>query len=415
MLSNIENRVRFDVFISYSSANNDAAHKLLDALKATGIKCFFAPNDINRFVYDDAEDQFVSPLKNALIRSCQCVALLSKAYLASAWCELELIGAFNLSKPKGRRTLHLYQLEEVKDQVIGQLHGYIRDGTFDDVVRAVVKAKNASDLKVGTNLGNNPRQPFVDLPLRKYYEPPGAAPRAPWGFDSRSPRATPGAPSYSSYQDLVREYMVQINRLGGPPSPFEENRELELKLVIPNLPDKYAFINKRAREDANRLLREGVSPTPWRPSFRDIWADASEARDQQGDTADVQNRFGLVKFWEGNWQQALNCFQKAVQMRNPPDDADVAYLAATYYQMKDYQKAADLLAPLSGKKHFLVAKVLVMILARLGRVEEAARQRDIVMGIAPDFNLLQERVDTWFLKNKDLEHWIEGLNLAGFR
>lgn len=41
-------------------------------------------------------------------------------------------------------------------------------------------------------------------------------------------------------------------------------------------------------------------------------------------------------------------------------------------------------------------------------------QKDIVLKIAPNFRMFKERVDMWFIKNDDLDHWIEGFEMAGF-
>ena len=408
------NAVQYDVFISYSTKNTEAAERLAGALGAAGFAYFYAPNDITRFLFKEAENQFVMPLLNAQLRSCQCVALVSGAYLDSPWCELELMGAFNLSIHGGGRALHLSLLEDVKERLIGQLHGYGRSGTFGDLIKAVAAAKQSCKLRVGDDLGVNPPKSFVDLPLRKYYEPPGHAPRAPWRFDARTPRGYPGGPSYEVYQELVREYMVQMKKLGGPPRLFlEDDEQYKLKLQIPNLPEKYAFINERAYADAARLLREGISPTPWRPSFSEIWRDA-EAAQAEGDSPTIQRRFGLVEFWEGNWSRALEHFERAVQMEDPPDSANVAYLAASYYQSKDYRKAVELLEPFADTNNYLVSKVLAMSLAKLGRKDVAALHREIILGIEPGFTTLKERTETWFVNNDDLDHWIEGLLEAGF-
>ncbi len=61
-------------------------------------------------------------------------------------------------------------------------------------------------------------------------------------------------------------------------------------------------------------------------------------------------------------------------------------------------------------------RVLAAAYAQLGRIEEAQNETEIILGEEPDLSLKSIReTDTLVWKKLgDLEHWLEGLRLAGF-
>ncbi len=60
-------------------------------------------------------------------------------------------------------------------------------------------------------------------------------------------------------------------------------------------------------------------------------------------------------------------------------------------------------------------RVLAAAYAQLGRIEEAKNETEIILGAEPDLSLKSIReTDTLVWKKLgDLEHWLEGLRLAG--
>ncbi len=328
------NRYAHDVFVSYSAKQEAAARRVAEALAEQGLSVFFAPVEMRRYVVEEMTGQYVSPLQNALARSCHCVALVSRSYLDSSWCLLELWGFFNLLTRGNRRTLRLHCLEDVAGEVPGRIRGLIHEGTEDELLDEIVAA--SAGLKCGEELGNSRRPPecFAPLPLREFYEPPPHAPRAPWKMDSRTPRGLPGGPPYDVYAALVREYMVHIMRGMEP-----EN----LSLGMRGLPDAYASVTRDARRDAQRLIARGESPfrSPRRPTLRMIWDDVHAARGQGDDSPGLSYKLGFVLLHRGEYLEAVPEYEKALAEKDEAPHNWVADLAQCHWGAGDPAKALE--------------------------------------------------------------------------
>jgi tetratricopeptide (TPR) repeat protein len=409
-----QNRYLHDVFVSYSTRQEDAAQRIAEALKEEGLSTFFAPVGIQKYIDAERTGQYTNPLQTALGRSCHCVALISQSYLDSAWCLLEMWGFFNLLSRQGRRTLRLYCLEDVGERIPARIRGLVFKGTEQSLVDELVKASAA--LKHGEDIGDRGGREgcFAPLRLREFYEPPGRSARPPWRKDSRSPHGLPGGPSYDLYADLVREYMVQIMRGQDP---------VNLAVGI-SLPPGLASITRTARRDAERLIALGMSPfqSLTKPTLRMIWDDAQGAL-QQGDSGPhIHYRLGFVLLYEARYLEAIAEFEKALDYKNPkhPEQKEaapgpwVAELAQSYWGIGDPGKALEALGRYEFTPCASTYRVKAVCLAELNRLAEARQAVASALKDEPGFSLRVARMESFYENDAELERWLAALRRAGF-
>jgi hypothetical protein len=182
---------RYDVFISYSASREAEARGIYDALRSQ-MTVFYAPEFLP--LLSHVPDQYVEVLSEALTQSCQVLVLLSKSFLDSAWCQLELYGAFNLMLAHDARRLWIGILEAGMEREIGRQ--FVPLLCEPDVAVAKVRQRfHEAEVKVGDRFASQtPPKLFAPLPLYELYEPPSARRRPPWGKDARAPHGVPGAP-----------------------------------------------------------------------------------------------------------------------------------------------------------------------------------------------------------------------------
>ncbi len=120
-------------------------------------------------------------------------------------------GFFNLYRNERRRRMWIKPVEPVSNQLIGQFVPFIFEENFHRLTKVIDGDITSNLINMGDRFAENePPRVFMELPLRERYESPSARNRPPWGKDSRSPHGIPGAPHYEIYEQLVREYMVQL-------------------------------------------------------------------------------------------------------------------------------------------------------------------------------------------------------------
>jgi hypothetical protein len=247
---------RYDVFISYSSAQETEASAIYEELREE-MAVFFAPITLPRLDYEP--DQYVEVLTKSLTQSCQLLILLSERFLESSWCQLEMYGYLNLCHDEERRRMWIAVLEDGVDKHVGgQFVPMIFSRT--EAIDKVRKRHLQAVIRAGEQAQHTPPRMFVALPLYERYEPPTPKNRPPWGTDSRSPHGMPGAPPFDIYERMVREYMVQLSRRRAGEdfdSLFEEEVELELSIPMEEVGEQYGYMKMAARSDAEYMLSMG--------------------------------------------------------------------------------------------------------------------------------------------------------------
>jgi len=407
-LSGFFDRLRYqsDVFISYSTQQQMQAQQLFQKLTSKGLKTFFAPVSLKP---DElTPNQFVELLEEALVQSCQVVVLLSSSYLDSSWCLLEMHGYFGLVKEKRQRRLWILPIEPVENQLIGQLVPFIYDRGVEDLASDIRRAADSGEIRVGDEFARSefPRM-FVELPLREFYEPPTRGNRPPWGKDDRSPHGVPGAPSYQVYERLVREYMVQIMR-GRKPG--------RLEIPVQGVGESYSYMPKDARQDAETLIKMGVSPfqRPYTRALGDWLREIGQARAQGQDPAEMDCFEGMARVDAGFFEEGIKLLRKGLNAAKEPFGHREYYLcgiAKAEYLAKRFEAALEVLDELAEPLSQRAYLVRAASLARLGRLsnEEVEKNR------TSEIRVNDIRIDSEIERREDLDFWATGLEMAGFR
>ena len=93
--------MKHDVFISYSSRNQDVANAICHVLEEADIRCWMAPRDI------PVGSKYASVIKDAIVSSKVFVLIFSEFAAVSPWVESELNIAFS-----NRKTIIPYKVDE---------------------------------------------------------------------------------------------------------------------------------------------------------------------------------------------------------------------------------------------------------------------------------------------------------------
>lgn len=132
------------------------------------------------------------------------------------------------------------------------------------------------------------------------------------------------------------------------------------------------------------------------------------------DDADAYAIRGLLLTYLGDPDDAIDALATAIRLSPFHPAWHLWFTGFAYYVARNYQAA---LAPLreASRRHpnFVQPRLkLAATYARLDRTEEAAQTVAEILRIKPDYRIAMER-DRPFRKPADLEHYLEGLRLAG--
>lgn len=83
---------QFDVFLSYSAIDEDAARQLCEKIATSGLRAFYARKDLN------AGSPFTEEIRNALRSSCELWVLITPSSLKSQWVTTEWGAGWVLGK-----------------------------------------------------------------------------------------------------------------------------------------------------------------------------------------------------------------------------------------------------------------------------------------------------------------------------
>ena len=416
-LSNLFRNVeyQYDVFISYSSAQESEARAVYELLRPE-MSVFFAPETLNALNYEPG--QYVQVLSDSLTQSCQALVLLSSNFLESSWCQLEMYGYFNLLLDEEHRSLWVAILEEGIDRQIGGQFVPLLSSR-DEAVERVRRRFSEAALRVGDRFAERePPKMFIDLPLYELYEPPSASNRPPWGKDSRSPHGVPGAPPFQIYEKMVREYMVQLSRrrAGKEFDPYAPEEEDELVLSIPmmGVGEQYQYMKAAARRDAEEMLRLGFlghsGSGGGRLDGRYMFARSVQARLRGAahEELDLDEAFGRICMGQ---LDMINQLEQVIQ-RNEKSTLSNFYkveLAKAKYLAKDYDGALAVLEPLKIKHGAKLVNDACM--ARLGKLPDTEREANARSEVRIDDVRMRSSMED----RDQLDFWAEGLELAGYR
>ena len=402
-------RLQHDLFLSYSWSDGQWARTLYDELTGA-MKVFFAPVDLPHDLQCQARFQFANLLMDSLMRTAHCVALLSPQYLESAWCQLEMQGFANLHRRDPARRLWIFEIEPCLDALPSALRGLVFAGDRTSLLGSITQVVSRGERPRGFDIGMPPKPCLPGLPLRRLYTPPKPA---PWGFESQS-RGLPGAPPYEVYESLVREYMVQMLRRGKWGLLAGPDDQPQLEIPMDGLDDRYQRLTHRAKEDAEHLLSLQVDPFSDRRRYSDINVELMLALgDREGSEQDLR-AMAECRSYMGpeSCREALDIAGR--QLAAGADPAGYRMIRArAHYLLHDYATAAEVIDADGGARFTAEHLLLAAARAQTGDVDGAAAAVAVALAEDLGLNLADLRLNTMIEEDEDIEHWMEGLALAG--
>jgi len=131
--------------------------------------------------------------------------------------------------------------------------------------------------------------------------------------------------------------------------------------------------------------------------------------------ADGYATLAFIASYSGEFEQALDALARARQINPQSTGVYFEIEGRVQFLAKRYDEALSLLEesvdrnPGFDRSHLTLAAVY----AELGRLDDAAWSVDEALAISPDITLLQERRDTLYMRNTDIEHYLGALRKAG--
>ncbi len=153
-----------------------------------------------------------------------------------------------------------------------------------------------------------------------------------------------------------------------------------------------------------------------RGRYDEAIAAANRAVELDPGYADGYAVLGLTLLYSGQPEQGLQATQRAIQINPRSPFFYIQNVGLAHYLMGDYEKAASAFEEVIDRNpEFLLGHVMLAAsYAQLGQAEDALWEKEEVLLLQPKFSLDKERETSQFRKKEDLEHYLEGLRLAGF-
>ena len=209
-----------------------------------------------------------------------------------------------------------------------------------------------------------------------------------------------------AYMGLSQHHNIdEFSNWGESP---ERSRELSLECAV-----KAASLDKF---DSEVQWRIGFVYTS-RGEFEEAKIYLDRALELNSNDADALTVMGVYLTAVGEANEAVDFCERAIRLNPFCPRYYLWNLATAFYCARRYD---DVLAPIKDyvtryPKFMKPRRVLAAAYAQLGRIEEAKNETEIILGAEPDLSLKSIReTDTLVWKKLgDLEHWLEGLRLAG--
>jgi adenylate cyclase len=131
--------------------------------------------------------------------------------------------------------------------------------------------------------------------------------------------------------------------------------------------------------------------------------------------ADGYATLAFISSYSGEFDQALEALARATQINPQSTGVYLVIEGRVLFLANRYDEALPLLEesvdrnPGFDRSHLSVAAVY----AELGRLDDAAWSVDEALAISPDITLGQERRDTLYMRDVDIEHYLGALRKAG--
>jgi TolB-like protein/class 3 adenylate cyclase/Tfp pilus assembly protein PilF len=142
-------------------------------------------------------------------------------------------------------------------------------------------------------------------------------------------------------------------------------------------------------------------------------AEYERARGLNPNDADVIAELADALIYDGRPAESVELFHQAMRLNPLHPDWYYWYLGGALYQLQRYEESIAVL----GRMHDAtqVSRLLAANHARLGQLDEARAQAARVLQAQPNFTVTYWATTQPFRRREDLEHYMEGLRIAGLQ
>ena len=155
--------MKHDVFISYSSRNQDVANAICHVLEESDIRCWMAPRDI------PVGSKYASVIKDAIVSSKVFVLIFSEFAAVSPWVESELNMAFS-----NRKTIIPYKVDEALvedyDEFYVRLNNRHWIDSFPDFHERFNELLQVVSANVSVKSSSRPAVPTTPKPVERIWK-----------------------------------------------------------------------------------------------------------------------------------------------------------------------------------------------------------------------------------------------------
>ena len=155
--------MKHDVFISYSSRNQDVANAICHVLEEADIRCWMAPRDI------PVGSKYASVIKDAIVSSKVFVLIFSEFAAVSPWVESELNMAFS-----NRKTIIPYKVDEALvedyDEFYVRLNNRHWIDSFPDFHERFNELLQVVSANVSVKSSSRPAVPTTPKPVERIWK-----------------------------------------------------------------------------------------------------------------------------------------------------------------------------------------------------------------------------------------------------
>ena len=190
-----------------------------------------------------------------------------------------------------------------------------------------------------------------------------------------------------------------------------------LKVEIEGLAVDYTYIAKRAQEDAEKMINLAISPFSGMrvPSLGLMMRDVEQAEKQGNDSPELFARKGLILLHMGLYKLAVRDLTTALDKQAKMIPDWVADLARAYWGKDDPQGGLDVIEKYQPDPDVSLLRAKAVCLIAVGRQTEAHEIAAQAMTQAPDYSLADERLNSYYENDDELERWLTALSKAGFQ
>lgn len=155
--------MKHDVFISYSTRNQDVANAICHVLEEADIRCWMAPRDI------PVGSKYASVIKDAIVSSKVFVLIFSEFAAVSPWVESELNMAFS-----NRKTIIPYKVDEALvedyDEFYVRLNNRHWIDSFPDFHERFNELLQVVSANVSVKSSSRPAVPMTPKPVERIWK-----------------------------------------------------------------------------------------------------------------------------------------------------------------------------------------------------------------------------------------------------